>query len=787
VSVSSKSLGLGVVILAMLPTATRAQSCGRVLLNPGTFMAYAQRRAAAGVAAFVRAGYRASAEDGWMCGQDTVDVPLLLEPGTQYAIVAGCDQDCGDLDVVVRRGDGTVIAADTERFDSPRLPRIRAPDRSEEGTIEIRMGFCSSRPCAWAMRVLERPAAFRGFAPVSQARRQVAARAGALVRRGYRLTHSASAPWLRSHHADSVYRTLRPGTQYAVVAACASACQDLDLVVTGPEGKLSGADTSSDATPSVHFLTDSAIPATLTSDDSAAHTIEVRMRACKSEPCAWAIGILERPATVALRQARRRVAERATALSGQDLRVVDSAEVGWLRNHQSTLVLRTLRPATLYAVAAACNQDCTGLDILVRGPDTAVSESDSAPEAAPSVRLLTAAQLAGEHAIEVRMRACVAEPCAWALRILEGTAGGGAPAGPSRARLRVTHLEPRWQPVRIGDSLVGHTPVTVEVPAGRVFVQVGRTRLCLYTNPDDSGLVAMRNGALQELRAAMLCGDSEGAAARDRPRRQPGAAPRAFLPRLAGGEAPPSVTLARRGLMLVPRGLVWDSLRPGRYAIELRASGRISRHYESAHQLEVSVAHRRSGTGGLVFLRYDRGSLTNVREGTVIALPLDSAGIPTLDTREALSGLPVEPVTDHVYDHELESPAFDGLVRCLQWAEHVRRLRASSGAWPFELDTIGIPAFFPSNMGRERSRLWLRLWSDSTGEVVLAGHADNPAAGQAEIYEDRFTCRFASDGVLTGYSRLKEVFNRNDPRIREVWYRQETRLLGQGSGPPVAR
>ena len=81
-----------------------------------------------------------------MGGADLVE--MTLGPG-QYLIVAVCDADCKDLDLVLTTADGVEIDTDVLLDATP----VVTVDLSEEATLnlEVKMAGCLSGPCRYGV------------------------------------------------------------------------------------------------------------------------------------------------------------------------------------------------------------------------------------------------------------------------------------------------------------------------------------------------------------------------------------------------------------------------------------------------------------------------------------------------------------------------------------------------------------------------------------------------------------------------------------------------------------
>jgi hypothetical protein len=109
-------------------------------------------------------GYTDTGDD-WVSALDeseSEDQFVKLGGGADYALVAVCDEDCGDMDLAIYDPSGNLVAEDTETDAVPVLEITGA--RSGEYRIEVRMYQCSSEPCFYAMGLFKRTG--KGPAPM---------------------------------------------------------------------------------------------------------------------------------------------------------------------------------------------------------------------------------------------------------------------------------------------------------------------------------------------------------------------------------------------------------------------------------------------------------------------------------------------------------------------------------------------------------------------------------------------------------------------------------------------
>lgn len=92
-----------------------------------------------------------------------------------------------------------------------------------------------------------------------------------------------------------------------------------------------------------------------------------------------------------------------------------------LRMGEAKLIPVTLQSGRNYRVYAACDADCSDLDMEIYGADGAFVEQDIALDATPFVQITPSAT--GPHYVRVWLAACESEPCFAAVRVV----GGGQP------------------------------------------------------------------------------------------------------------------------------------------------------------------------------------------------------------------------------------------------------------------------------------------------------------------------------------------------------------------------
>lgn len=77
------------------------------------------------------------------------NVPATLETGTEYRIIGVCDNDCGDLDLVLYDQSSNMISQDT-LVDAAPVVSV-APQWTGPFTVQARMHQCTVEPCYYAL------------------------------------------------------------------------------------------------------------------------------------------------------------------------------------------------------------------------------------------------------------------------------------------------------------------------------------------------------------------------------------------------------------------------------------------------------------------------------------------------------------------------------------------------------------------------------------------------------------------------------------------------------------
>ena len=107
-------------------------------------------------------GYTQVGEDfgGTLGHEQGAEIPIPLEAGNEYRIGAVCDDDCMDLDLILRGPEGDTIASDILRDAFPVL--VHSPAEDGEYNLTVHMAACFIEPCGFRVAAMSRA---RGLGP----------------------------------------------------------------------------------------------------------------------------------------------------------------------------------------------------------------------------------------------------------------------------------------------------------------------------------------------------------------------------------------------------------------------------------------------------------------------------------------------------------------------------------------------------------------------------------------------------------------------------------------------
>ena len=81
---------------------------------------------------------------------------VTLRPESQYVALAVCDEDCGDLNLVLHDPSGQRLAVDVATHATPSL--MASPTAPGAYRLEVVMVRCSAEPCYYGLQLLRRAA-----------------------------------------------------------------------------------------------------------------------------------------------------------------------------------------------------------------------------------------------------------------------------------------------------------------------------------------------------------------------------------------------------------------------------------------------------------------------------------------------------------------------------------------------------------------------------------------------------------------------------------------------------
>jgi hypothetical protein len=89
-------------------------------------------------------------------GDDDTDAwTFTMEGGTQYKVMAACDNDCGDIDLHILDDDGNEVASDVSTDDVP-IVNVTPGKGGGRFTVKVTMYECNSEPCYWGFGIYKK-------------------------------------------------------------------------------------------------------------------------------------------------------------------------------------------------------------------------------------------------------------------------------------------------------------------------------------------------------------------------------------------------------------------------------------------------------------------------------------------------------------------------------------------------------------------------------------------------------------------------------------------------------
>jgi hypothetical protein len=279
---------------------------------------------------------------------------------------------------------------------------------------------------------------------------------------------------------------LAVGADYMVVGFCDADCTDMDLTVLDPFGEEMESDLLPDAQPILMVRP----------EVRGMFQIRVDMVGCESEPCAFAVGILEGEMREDLGPMGQNMEDRLNVfrseLVEEGFTEIGEPESGTLDQDQEIRFSLTLLEGLQYKVAGVCDNDCENLDLVLFGPGGEEVASDRLSDAIPL--LAVTPDVGGEHRVAVQMTTCTIEPCGFTVAtfVTGGSFGPGGVAVTGNLVLDETHqgtLEEGDQRLREGEYFDEYS----------VQAETGQTIIVDLRSPDfDTYLILETPGGDQE-------------------------------------------------------------------------------------------------------------------------------------------------------------------------------------------------------------------------------------------------------------------------------------------------
>lgn len=205
------------------------------------------------------------------------DLEVDLTEGVRYMVVAFCDENCTDIDLVLFDPDGGGVASDIFPTDEPVLNLTAAT--TGVYTVRVAMVDCSADDCAYSLGLFE--GTFQEeltLERVHMAGREIRIR-DEMVAGGFSRLPFQEADSLPQDFELRMPLPLRAGVNYQIVGICDDACTNLDLALFNPWGELVDADDFMDAVPVLSVLT----------EEDAPFRLSVYMAGCEAASCGFKI------------------------------------------------------------------------------------------------------------------------------------------------------------------------------------------------------------------------------------------------------------------------------------------------------------------------------------------------------------------------------------------------------------------------------------------------------------------------------------------------------------------
>ncbi len=226
-------------------------------------------------------------ESGALGASRQMTFPVQLESGTNYLIVGFCDDDCTDLDLTLLDPGGDEVESDYMVDAEPVL--LFSPSAAGRFQVRVDMVSCSIEPCAYAVGVMVRGSgsALFGFGETMNDRMANFRRS--FVDDGYSEMGETESGSMTEGQEMRFPVNLRSGVEYKFVGVCDNDCQDLDLVLFGPDGDRLESDLLTDAYPILEVR----------AEEGGQYRMAVSMVTCTLDPCLYEVATFARGAGIA--------------------------------------------------------------------------------------------------------------------------------------------------------------------------------------------------------------------------------------------------------------------------------------------------------------------------------------------------------------------------------------------------------------------------------------------------------------------------------------------------------
>ena len=79
---------------------------------------------------------------------------ISLQAGTDYAVIAACDDHCGDVDLRLYSANAIEVDSDVERDDYPVVEV--SPPRTTVYQVRVIMAHCAANPCRYGIGIFQK-------------------------------------------------------------------------------------------------------------------------------------------------------------------------------------------------------------------------------------------------------------------------------------------------------------------------------------------------------------------------------------------------------------------------------------------------------------------------------------------------------------------------------------------------------------------------------------------------------------------------------------------------------